>query len=76
MNPTEGGRTFTPKIRAVKLREQGKLYQIAPPSVDSTNEAGKEPAVKIVQTDLTGFPETIQSSPVSVSLYEFEVMSG
>jgi hypothetical protein len=41
--------------------------------VNSANEAGKEPQVKIVETQQAGFPETVQAPPVSVSLYEFEV---
>ena len=73
VNPTEEAHSFTPRISGVKLREPGKLYQIAPPSVDSANEAGKEPAVKIVETEQNGVPETMQAPPVSVSLYEFEV---
>ena len=73
VNPTEEGNSFTPKISGVKLRGQGKLYQIAPPSFDSTNEVGKEPAVKIVETAQNGVPETVQVPPFSVSLYEFEV---
>ena len=73
VNPTEEAHTITPKISGVKLRGQGKLYQIAPPNVNSTNEAGKEPAVKIVETAQNGVPETMQVPPVSVSLYEFDV---
>jgi alpha-N-arabinofuranosidase len=73
VNPTEEGNSFTPKISGVKLPGQGKLYQIAPPSFDSTNEVGKEPAVKIVETAQTGVPETVQVPPFSISLYEFEV---
>jgi hypothetical protein len=41
--------------------------------VNSTNEAGKEPAVKIVESAQNEFPETVQLPPVSVSLYEFDV---
>jgi hypothetical protein len=40
--------------------------------VKSTNEAGKEPAVKIVETAQNGLPETVQIPPVSVSLFEFD----
>ncbi len=60
-------------MSGVKLRDQGKLYQIAPPSFNSTNEAGKEPDVKIVETAQNGLPDTIQVPPFSVSLYEFEI---
>lgn len=73
VNPTEEAHSFTPKLSGVKLSAQGKLHQIAPPSLASTNEVGKEPAVKIVETAQTGLPETIQVPPVSVSLYEFDV---
>ena len=73
VNPTEEGHSLSPKISGVKLRGQGKLYQIAPPSVNSTNEAGKEPAVKIVETAQDGLPETVLVPPVSVSLYEFDI---
>jgi alpha-L-arabinofuranosidase len=73
VNPTEQGNGFTPKIGGVKLRGPGKLYQIAPPSFDSTNEVGKEPVVKIVETALNGVPATVQVPPFSISLYEFEV---
>jgi alpha-N-arabinofuranosidase len=73
VNPTEEGHRLTPKISGVKLRSQGKLYQIAPASASSTNESGKEPAVKIVETAQVGLPETVQVPPVSVSLYEFDI---
>jgi alpha-N-arabinofuranosidase len=73
VNPTEEGHSLTPKISGVKLRGQAKLYQIAPPSVSSTNEAGKEPAVKVVETAQDGLSETVQVPPVSVSLYEFDI---
>jgi alpha-N-arabinofuranosidase len=73
VNPTEAASAFTPKIGGVNLRAQGKLYQIAPPSFDSTNEAGKEPAVKIVETAQNGVPLTVQVPPFSISLYEFDV---
>jgi alpha-N-arabinofuranosidase len=73
VNPTEEGHSFTPRIRALRPRERGKLYQIAPPGVNSANEAGKEAVVKIDETEQAGMPETIQVPPVSISLYEFEV---
>jgi alpha-N-arabinofuranosidase len=73
VNPTEEAHSFTPAIRGVRLRGRGKLYQIAPPGVNSANEAGKEPLVKIVESEPAGLPETVQVPPVSVSLYEFDV---
>jgi len=73
VNPTEEEHSFTPRIGGVKLRGRGKLYQIAPPGVNSTNEVGKDPSVKIVETAQEMLPETVQVPPVSVSLFEFEI---
>ena len=72
VNPTEEGHRLTPKISGVRLRNQGRLYQIAPPGANATNEVGKEPAVKIVETAQDRLPETMEVPPVSVSLYEFD----
>ena len=74
VNPSEEGRSFSPKLSGVKLRREGKLYQIAPPNAKSTNEVGKEPAVKIVESAQDGLPETVLAPPVSVSLYELEIV--
>lgn len=74
VNPSENGHSVVLKLNGVKLRPQGKLYQIAPPGVNSTNEAGKEPVVKIVESALDELPESVLAPPVSVSLYEFEVV--
>lgn len=73
VNPTEQGQSFTPKITGVKLREQGKLAQIAPAAVDASNVIGKEPAVKIVETAQNGLPETVAVPPFSISIYQFDV---
>ena len=73
VNPTEQANSFTPKIGGVNLRGPGKLYQIAPPTFDATNEVGKEPVVKIVETAQNGVPATVQAPPFSISLYEFDV---
>ena len=73
VNPTEESHSLEARISGVKLRDGGKLYQIAPPSANSTNEAGKEPAVKIVETVQDRMPDSMPVPPVSVSLYEFDV---
>jgi alpha-N-arabinofuranosidase len=59
VNPTEDGHNFSAKIGGIKLREPGKLYQIAPPSVNSGNEAGKEPVVKIDETEQARLPDIV-----------------
>jgi alpha-L-arabinofuranosidase len=73
VNPTEDAHSFTSRISGVKMREKGRLFQIAPANVNSANQAGQEPAVRIVESEQASIPETLEAPPVSVSLYEFEV---
>jgi alpha-N-arabinofuranosidase len=73
VNPTEQAHEFTPRISGVKLRGAGRLSQIAPPSVSSNNQAGKDPMVTIVESPQTELAERVQVPPVSVSIYEFAI---
>lgn len=73
VNPTEDGQEFAPQINGVKLRGSGKLWQIAPPSVNAANEPDKEPVVKINEIPQTSLPERVQVPPISVNVYEFEI---
>jgi alpha-N-arabinofuranosidase len=72
VNPTESSQTFAPKLAGVKLRGSGKLWQIAPPGLNSANVAGQKPVVEIVEQPQAALPETVQVPPVSISVYEFE----
>ena len=72
VNPTEEAQSFTPQITGVTLRGPGKLSQIAPPGLNSANDAGKKPVVEILEHPQTALPDTVQVPPVSISVYEFE----
>jgi alpha-L-arabinofuranosidase len=73
VNPTEKSQAFAPQIRGIKLRSAGKLSQIAAPSVNANNEAGKEPEVGIVESAQPTLPETVHVPSLSESVYEFEI---
>jgi alpha-L-arabinofuranosidase len=75
VNPTEAAQEFTRLIAGVKLRNSGKLWQIAPPDVNSANEPGKKPAVEIVEIPQKSLPERVQVPPISINVYEFDVES-
>ena len=75
VNPTEEEREFSPQIAGVKLRGQGKLWQISAPSVQATNEPGKKPEVEIAQKEQQAFSNRMRVPPISVNLYEFEMES-
>lgn len=73
INPTEGTQEFTHRITAVKLRGPGRLWQIAPPNVNSANEPGRDPEVKIIETPLNTLADSINVPPISISVYEFGI---
>jgi alpha-L-arabinofuranosidase len=76
VNPTETAQEFSPRVAGVKLRGPGKLWQIAAPSVNAANEAGKKPVVEILEYPQKAFADTVQVPPVSINVYEFEIENG
>jgi len=73
INPSEQNHEFAPQVGGVKLRGSGRLWQIAAPSVDANNELGKEPLVQIKEMPRTALSAKMQTPPVSISIYEFEI---
>lgn len=73
VNPTEEAHEFSPRITGATLRGDGKLWQIAASSVDTTNEPDKKPAVEIVESPQQAISENMRVPPISVSVYEFEM---
>lgn len=73
VNPTVERQEFSRQITGVKPGGPGKLWQIAPSSVDAANEPGKEPAVKIVEIPQPSLPETVEVPPFSINVYEFGI---
>jgi alpha-N-arabinofuranosidase len=73
VNPTEKPQRFAPRLTGVQLRGPGTLHQVAPPGLDSSNEAGKPPVVTIIETPQSALPDTVQVPAVSVSIYAFAV---
>ncbi|MFB3777461.1 MAG: alpha-N-arabinofuranosidase [Bryobacteraceae bacterium] len=73
VNPTESAQEFSPRISGVKLRGPGKLWQIAPPSLNSANEAGSKPVVEIREYPQTALGSTVKVPPISINVYEFEI---
>lgn len=74
VNPTEEEQLLSPRIEGVKLQETGKLWQIAAASVDAINEPDKKPVVDIVEHGGQQLVVPLQIAPISVNLYEFDVV--
>jgi alpha-N-arabinofuranosidase len=73
INPSEEAQHFAAHISGITLRDTGKLWQLAAPSVNAANEPGKEPVIKINETEQGSLPETVPVPPISVNVYEYEI---
>jgi alpha-N-arabinofuranosidase len=74
VNPTEDAQEFSPQITGVQLRGHGKLWQIAASNLNAANEPGKKPAVQILEYSQQVLSETIPVPPISVNVYEFQIV--
>ena len=73
VNPTEEAQEFSSRIAGIRLRGPGKLWQITAPNINATNEAGKNPAVEILEYPRKALGEKVQVPPISVNVYEFGI---
>jgi alpha-L-arabinofuranosidase len=74
VNPTEAAHELDFNVEGVALEAGGILRRIAAPNLEADNEPGKPPEVTIQETRLSERPATVTLPPLSISLYEFDVM--
>ena len=73
VNPTEEEQVISPRIGGVKLHESGKLWQIAAPTADASNEPDKAPMVEIVHHPQQSLSGSLRVAPISINVYEFAI---
>jgi len=73
LNPSDARATMKLAINGVKLASQGKLWQMAPASLDAVVAVGKPPEVAVEEHALGAAPETIDAPPFSVSIYSYAI---
>jgi alpha-L-arabinofuranosidase len=73
VNPTEEEQVISPRISGVKLHDSGKLWQIAAPTADTSNEPDKTPMVEIVQHLQQSLSGSLRVPPISINVYEFAI---
>ena len=71
VNPSDSEQHLTVSFNAAKLASRGRLWRMAPSSVDATNTVGQKPEVEIQEFEQTSVPEVISVPPFSVSIYSF-----
>jgi alpha-N-arabinofuranosidase len=71
VNPTESEQQLNLSFTGVDLSGKGRMWRMAPSSVDATIVVGKKPGVEVEEHALEAVPKTAVIAPFSVNIYEF-----
>ena len=73
LNPSDSEQSIRVAINGAKLANAGKLWRMAPESIDATVQVDKKPEVQVEEQTLGAFPEAITVRPFSVNIYSYSV---
>jgi len=73
LNPSDSEQRLKLSINGAKLSSQGRLWRMAPASVDATITVGQKPGVEVQEQELASVPDDVFVPPFSVNIYLFAV---
>ena len=73
LNPSDSEQSIKLAINGATLASAGKLWRMAPDSIDATVQVDKKPEVQVEEQALGALPETITVRPFSVNIYSYPV---
>jgi alpha-N-arabinofuranosidase len=73
LNPSDSEQSITIAINGARLTSSGKLWRMAPDSINATVQVGKKPEVQVEEQTLGALPGTITVRPFSVNIYSYPV---
>jgi alpha-L-arabinofuranosidase len=73
LNPSDAEQSINIAIDGATLTSAGKLWRMAPDSIDATVQVDKKPEVQVEEMTLGPWPETIAVRPFSVNIYSYPV---
>ena len=73
LNPSDSEQHAKLVVSGVKLASQGRVWRMAPSSVDATIAVGQKPGVEIQEQDLVSVPDAMSVPPFSVNIFSFAV---
>ena len=71
INPSDAEQSIMFSIDGAKLASAGKVWCMAPQSIDATVQVGKKPEVQVEENSLGALPESITVRPFSVNIYSY-----
>jgi alpha-N-arabinofuranosidase len=73
LNPSDSEQSIKIAINGAKLASAGKLWRMAPDSIDATVQVDKKPEVQVEEQTLGSLPGVITVRPFSVNIYSYPV---
>jgi alpha-N-arabinofuranosidase len=73
LNPSDSEQSIRIAINGTKLASAGKLWRMAPDSIDATVQVDKKPEVQVEEQTLGALPDTVTVRPFSVNIYSYPV---
>ena len=73
LNPSDSEQRMNLVISNAKLADSGRLWQMAPKSVDAKITIGQKPEVEVQEQTLGAVPAAIVVPPFSINIYSFPV---
>jgi alpha-N-arabinofuranosidase len=73
LNPSDSEQSIKLSINGTKLVSQGRLWRMAPASVDATVAVGQKPGVEVEEKEITSVPDTVSVPPFSINIYSYAV---
>jgi alpha-N-arabinofuranosidase len=70
VNPTESEQQLNLSLKGVELAGKGRLWRMAPASLNATIVVGQKPGVAVEESALEAAPKTVTMAPFSVNIYE------
>jgi alpha-L-arabinofuranosidase len=71
LNPSDSEHSIKIAINGAKLADGGKLWRMAPDSVNATAQVDKKPEVQVEDQTLGTLPDIITVHPFSVNIYSY-----
>jgi alpha-L-arabinofuranosidase len=73
LNPSDSEQSINLAINGTNLASNGKLWRMAPDSIDATVQVDKKPEVQVEEQTLGALPGTLTVRPFSVNIYSYPV---
>ena len=73
LNPSDSEQSIQLAIHGATLASSGKLWRMAPNSIDAANKVGSKPEVRVEEQQLRALPATVSVRPFSVNIYSYPI---